>query len=149
MEECFYCRIIKSIIPSSIVYSDEKVMAILDAEPVNPGHVEIFPKTHITQLFELDEGTGALMFKIAMRIANALRQSTVKCEGINLLLADGKAASQHILHAHLHVIPRFTGDNFEIRVKSKFGLRRAIRLNKRQLDEIAKELRALLPQNQV
>jgi len=33
MEECFYCGIIKGIIPSSMVYSDEKVMAVLDAEP--------------------------------------------------------------------------------------------------------------------
>jgi histidine triad (HIT) family protein len=149
MEQCFYCGIIKGIIPSSIVYSDEKVVAVLDAEPVNPGHVEIFPKTHIAQLSDLDEETGALMFKTAMRIADALSQSSVKCEGINLLLADGKAASQHIMHVHLHVIPRFAGDNFEIGVKSKFGLKRTIRLNRIQLDKIANELRALLPQNQV
>jgi len=116
---------------------------------MNPGHVEIFPKIHIAQLSELDEETGALMFKIAMRIADALSQSSIKCQGINLLVADGKAASQHIMHVHLHVIPRFIGDNFKIGAKSRFGLKRTIRLNRIQLDEIAKELRVLLPQNQV
>ena len=131
--------------PASVVYSDEKVIAISDAEPVNLGHVEIFPKTHVTQLAELDEETGAHMFKTAMRIAKALRKSGVRCEGINLLLADGKDASQHMFHVHLHVIPRVKGDRFETKVRSRFGLRRKRWPDKRELDEIAEKIRANLP----
>jgi histidine triad (HIT) family protein len=141
MEECLYCRIIKGIIPASIVYSDEKVMAILDKEPVNPGHVEIFPKKHVAQLSELDQETGAHMFKIAMQIADALRRSGIKCEGANLLLADGKAAFQHVLHIHLHVIPRFAGDGFEIKVRRRFSLKRTRWPDDKELDEITKKIK--------
>jgi histidine triad (HIT) family protein len=132
------------MVPASVVYSDDKVMAVLDAEPVNVGHVEIFPKIHVVQLDELDEETGAHMFKTAMRVAKALRRSGVRCEGINLLLADGKAASQHVFHVHLHVIPRVKGDGFETRVRSRFGLKRAWRPDKRELDEAAEKIRANL-----
>ncbi len=36
----------------------------------------------------------------------------MRCEGVNLMLADGEAAFQEVLHVHLHVIPRFKGDGF-------------------------------------
>ena len=136
MEDCTFCRIIKGVAPASIAYSDEKVMAIMDIQPVNPGHVLIIPKIHATQLSELSEETGAHMFKIAMRIAEALRQSGTKCEGINLFLADGEAAFQDIFHVHLHVIPRFRGDGFEIKVGPNYGLKP----NTEELDKIAEKI---------
>ena len=131
--------------PASVVYSDDRVIAVLDAEPVNLGHVEIFPKIHVARLDDLDEETGAHMFRTAMRIAKALRRSGLRCEGINLLLADGRAASQHVFHVHLHVIPRVKGDGFETRVRPRFGLKRALRPDKRELDETAEKIRANLP----
>jgi len=80
------------------------------------------------------------MFKIAMRIAEALRQSGTKCEGINLFLADGKAAGQEIFHIHLHVIPRFRGDGFKIKVGPHYGLKP----HRKELDKIAQKIRAIL-----
>ena len=50
-----------------------------------------------------------------MRLADALRRSGVRCEGVNLFLADGEAAGQEVFHVHLHVIPRFPGDGFGFR----------------------------------
>lgn len=79
----------------------------MDIQPVNPGHVLIIPRAHAARLSELDDETGAHMFKIAMRISEALRRSGMKCEGINLFLVDGEAAFQEVFHVHLHVIPRF------------------------------------------
>ena len=137
MEDCTLCRIIKGVAPASTVYFDEKVMAIMDIQPVNSGHALIIPKIHAAQLSELDEETGAHMFKIAMRIAEALRQSDIKCEGINLFLADGEIAGQEIFHVHLHVIPRFRGDGFKIR----FGPNYSSRPEREELDRIGKKIR--------
>lgn len=39
--------------------------------------------------------------------------------GVNLFLADGEAAFQEVFHLHLHVIPRYSGDGFEIRARWK------------------------------
>ncbi len=44
----------------------------------------------------------------------ALRASGLRCEGVNLFLADGEAAFQEVVHVHLHVFPRYAGDGFTI-----------------------------------
>jgi len=137
MEDCTFCRIIKGVAPASIAYFDEKVIAIMDIQPVNPGHVLIIPKVHAGRLSELGEETGAHMFKIAMRIAEALRRSDIKCEGINLFLADGEAGGQDIFHVHLHVIPRFRGDDFKIRFGPNYGSRP----EREELDRIGEKIR--------
>jgi len=56
---------------------------------------------------------GMYVFKITMRVADAIRKSGLRCEGINLFLADGEP-QQEILHLHMHVIPRFQGDKLRI-----------------------------------
>lgn len=140
MKDCVFCQIVKGTAPASVVYTDERVMAIMDVQPVNPGHVLIIPKTHAARLSELDEETGGYMFKIAMRVAEALRQSCVKCEGINFFLADGEAAFQDVFHVHLHVIPRFRGDGFEIKVGHDYGSRP----DRRELDKIAERIREVM-----
>lgn len=137
MGDCVFCNIVNGVALASVVYADEKVMAIMDIQPVNPGHVLIIPKVHAAQLSELDKETGAHMFKIAVCIAEALRQSSIKCEGINLFLADGEAAFQEIFHVHLHVIPRFKGDGFEIKVGPYYG----IKPDRKELNRIAEKIR--------
>ena len=52
------------------------------------------------------------MFQVAQRLAAALRASGLRCEGVNLRLADGEVAGQEVFHVHLHVVPRHAGDGF-------------------------------------
>ena len=99
---------------SNIVFEDERVFAFMDTSPINPGHLLVIPKDHASSLEELDQETGAHMFRIGHRLAKALRRSSLRCEGVNLLLADGEAAFQEVFHTHLHVFPRFNGDSFRI-----------------------------------
>jgi len=140
MENCVFCRIVKGVAPASVVYSNEKVMALMDIQPVNQGHVLIIPKTHATYLSDLGEEIGSHMFKIAMRVSQALRESGVKCEGIDLFLADGEVAGQEIFHVHMHVIPRFKGDGFGIKFGSNYGARP----ERRELDSVAKKIKEKL-----
>lgn len=77
------------------------------------------------------------MFKVAMRVAEGIKKSGVKCEGINLLLSDGEAAFQEIFHVHLHVIPRFKSDDFGIRFGRHYGLRP----DRQNLEEVASKIR--------
>ncbi len=63
---------------------------------------------------DMDEETGVHLFRITQRTAAAKRASGVKCEGINLFLADGEAAFQEIFHLHMHVFPRYIGDPFKL-----------------------------------
>ncbi|HUR05941.1 MAG TPA: HIT domain-containing protein [Nonomuraea sp.] len=55
-------------------------------------------------------------WRIGHRLAGALRRSGLRCEGVNLFLADGEAAFQQVFHVHLHVFPRYDGDGFRLHV---------------------------------
>ncbi len=144
MNGCVFCSIVRGEAPASMVYADDKVMAFLDLQPVNSGHVLVIPKAHFAGLSELDAEIGAHMFKVALRVAEALRHSSIKCEGLNLLLADGEVAFQEIFHVHLHVIPRFRDDGFRL----KFGPNYGHKPTRRELDEVAEKIRAAMLQRE-
>ena len=112
--DCIFCAIVAGRSPASVVHDDGDTLAFLDIRPVTPGHLLIVPKRHATYLADLDEATGGRLFQIGMRLAIALRSTDLRCDGVNLFLADGVAAGQEVFHVHLHVIPRFQGDDFQI-----------------------------------
>ena len=101
--------------------------------PINRGHLLIAPKRHATNLAELPEETGALMFSLAQRLAARIRRSPIPADGVNLILADGAAAGQTVFHIHLHVIPRMIEDGFGLHG----GARAATRSD---LDQVARLL---------
>lgn len=135
MADCIFCAIAEGSAPRSTVYEDEVVVAFMDIAPINPGHTLIVPKKHRTYLADMDESTGAHLFRVAMRVAHAIRRSGLRCEGVNFFLADGAAAGQEVLHVHLHVLPRFEGDNF--RVQADW-----VEAPRGELDDVAARLRA-------
>jgi len=118
---CIFCRILAGQAPASLVYQDDHVAAFMDIRPVVEGHLLVVPKTHAACLAELDDAEGARMFAVGKRMAQALRRSGLRCEGVNLYLADGKAAGQTVFHMHLHVLPRYIGDG--LRLRSGLSLR--------------------------
>ena len=78
------------------------------------------------------------MFQAGLRVAAALRASGLRCEAVNLLLNDGAEAGQRVFHTHLHVIPRFVGDNSRLRrTEGDVPLRE-------ELEEVADKIRRAL-----
>ena len=140
MKDCVFCQIVAGAAPASVVYSDETILAFMDVLPVNPGHVLVIPKTHAARLPELEEEVGAQIFCVAMRISKSLARSSVRCEGVTLLLADGEAAFQEVPHVHLHVVPRFKGDGFGLKFGPKYGKRP----ERKELEAIASSIREAL-----
>ena len=136
MVDCIFCDIVANRVEASFIYRDSRVCAIMDIQPVNPGHVLVIPNKHAAYLSDLDEEIGAHMFRIANQIAKAIRKSEIKCEGINFFLADGEAAGQEIFHVHLHVFPRFCGDGFGL----KFGPEYFQQTNRSELNEVAEKM---------
>ena len=135
MRECIFCEVSSGRAPASVVYEDDLVMAIMTNQPVNPGHVMVIPKNHCANMRDLDEETGMHLFKITLRMEQAIRKSGVRCEGINLFLADGEAAFQEVFHLHMHVFPRFKGDPF------RFESDWSNKPYREELEEIARQIR--------
>jgi histidine triad (HIT) family protein len=139
--DCVFCQIIKGNPPDSLIYQDDKVVVFPTLEPVNPGHVLVVPKVHATYFADLEEETAGHIMKIAQKVASAIRISNVKCEGINIFVADGEAAGQELFHFHLHVYPRFKEDGFGFKYdKSKHF----VRMNRMEMEKIAEEIRSHL-----
>lgn len=111
---CTFCEILAGRLPSSELYRDDLVVAFLDIRPITTGHLLVVPRSHAAALADLPEPTGGAVFTAAQRMAAALRESGIRCEGINFFLADGTVAGQEVDHVHLHVLPRFAGDGFKL-----------------------------------
>ena len=112
----------------------------MDIRPVNPGHLLVIPIEHRPSLADIDADTAGHLMKVGHRLASAVRTSGIRCEGVNLFLADGKEAMQEVFHVHLHVIPRYAGDGFGLR----FGPDYDTLPPRSELDRIAASIRETL-----
>ena len=111
MTNCIFCKIIAGEIPAAKIYEDDLVLAFLDIGPINPGHTLVIPKEHHESSSTIPEETAGRMFHVGSRIGIALKRK-FEYDAFNLHLADGTAAGQVVMHAHLHVVPRGVEDGF-------------------------------------
>lgn len=140
MSTCIFCDILSGLAPASFVHHDDLCAAFMDIHPVNPGHVLVVPRYHAALLSELAEGEVGRILQVAQRVEIAMRSSGIKCEGINLFLADGRTAGQEVMHVHLHVIPRFHGDGHHLRFSPAYFRRPS----SAELEENAEAIRSQL-----
>jgi len=140
MSYCIFCEVLAGRAEGSFVYRDEVCSAFMDIHQPTAGKVLVVPNRHAASLAELPAETAGHMFQVAQRIAAALRRSGLPCEGINLFLADGRAAGQEVFHVHLHVLPRVAGDGIGLR----FGPGHARFPPRPELDRLAAQIRAHL-----
>ncbi len=103
------------------MFRDDLVTVFMDIHPINPGHLLVVPKVHASGLDDVPEDVCARMFIVGRQMNRALRQSGLRCEGVNLYLADGAVAGQDVFHSHLHVIPRFQGNSGRLRLQADFS----------------------------
>ena len=105
-----------------MVYRDDTVMAFMDIQPVNAGHVLVVPLAHAVSLLELDDETAGRLMAVGKRLAAAAKASGLRWEGFNLFLADGEAAGQDVFHVHLHMFPRYKGDGFGLQLPPHYHI---------------------------
>ncbi|RSD09128.1 HIT family protein [Amycolatopsis eburnea] len=135
--ECIFCAIATGRAPAAFVHEDDDFVAVADLRPVTTGHLLVLPRAHHADLASLPAETGGRLFAVAHTLAAALRRTDLPCEGINLYLADGKAAGQEIPHVHLHVIPRHADDGFVMNADWRVRSRE-------ELAEVAAKVKAAL-----
>ena len=117
---CVFCKIIAGEIPSYKVYEDENTLAILDINPVNPGHVLILPKKHMANIEEADEQTLCRIMKIVKKIGESLKNN-LAVAGYNVLENNDSVAGQIIPHLHFHITPRTKNDGLKLWPQKKYG----------------------------
>ena len=109
-DNCIFCKIAAGEIPSHTLYEDDDFKVIFDLGPATKGHALIIPKEHADNLFELDDEVAAKVLVLAKKIATKMKDA-FKCDGLNIVQNNGECAGQSVNHFHMHIIPRYEGDN--------------------------------------
>ena len=97
-----------------ILLQNDFAISTRDAFPVSKGHSLVIPKRHISSIFDATEDELIHIFKLVAE-TRALLNDQYKPQGLNVGINDGVAAGQTVMHVHLHLIPRYQGDQSDPR----------------------------------
>lgn len=100
------------ILQKDILYKDDVVMVFVASYFIegSEGHLIVVPTQHYENIYDLPDVIGAQIFSKAKEYALKMK-SAYGCDGVNLLQNNEPAAGQHAFHYHLHLFPRYEGDN--------------------------------------
>lgn len=85
----------------------------------NPGHVIIIPNKHIENVYDMPEEIGHKIFDFSKKVVVALKE-TYGCDGTSVRQHNEPAGNQDVWHYHLHVFPRYEGDNLYLNHKDTY-----------------------------
>jgi histidine triad (HIT) family protein len=94
-------------------FEDADVVAFMDIQPVNAGHVLVAPRAHFESLEDIPHQLAMHLWEVAMELAPVVKQ-VAGAAGLNIVVNSGAAAGQDVFHYHVHVIPRRPGDGFDV-----------------------------------
>jgi len=94
-----FSKIIQRELPAYIVAEDERNMAILDINPLEQGHVLVFPKVEVDKIYDLsmDDYAALMLFsqQVSLQLQMAFPDKRIAMAVIGLEVA----------HAHIHLLP--------------------------------------------
>ena len=106
---CIFCKIANKEVESNIVYESNNIVAFLDVDPINEGHILVVPKEHYLDIEELPIKLLNEIMELSQRIVKALKE-TYKPDGYSIMQNGGKF--NEIGHFHFHIFPRYQNDGF-------------------------------------
>ena len=116
---CPFCLLLRGIknehvvsVPADIFYRDRDVSAFISSHqwPHNHGHALVIPNLHFENIYDLPPELGANIHQVAQKIALAMK-ALYRCDGVSTRQHNEPAGDQDVWHYHLHVFPRYAGDN--------------------------------------
>ena len=100
MPDCVFCKKLPKVLENDLAY------ALYDIKPVSKGHMLFVPKRHHPTIFESTPQEIQAVFDLIKK-AVAILQKEHNPDGFNVAANCGEAAGQIVMHAHLHLIPRY------------------------------------------
>jgi histidine triad (HIT) family protein len=111
--DCIFCKIAAGELSATIVGEDERTISFMDIAPATRGHALVIPRAHSADLLEVEPDDLAAVAQTAKLLAGRQKQK-LGADGVNLLNACGAVAFQTVFHFHVHVIPRYQGDDLRL-----------------------------------
>jgi histidine triad (HIT) family protein len=106
VSDCIFCAIVSGERPAEVVFEDELTLAFMDAFPFTDGHTLVIPKRHAADIYELEQPDADAVWRATLHLAHGIR-TAIAPPGLSIRQANGRVADQHILHFHIHLIPRY------------------------------------------
>jgi histidine triad (HIT) family protein len=115
--DCPFCRIISSDFgpilsrPEDVVLRAAGATAFVNIAwwPRNPGAVIVIPNAHFENLYDLPDDAALAVHQAARTVALAMKRA-YGCDGTSTRQHNEPAGNQEVWHYHLHVFPRYHGD---------------------------------------
>lgn len=108
MSDCIFCKNIPRVMENDLVY------AAYDIHPMTKGHTLIIPKRHFEQVFDATPQESHAIKDLLSQMKDAITKEHAP-DGFNIMINCGSAAGQVVMHAHIHLIPRYNGQVLHIR----------------------------------
>lgn len=111
--ECFVCDVVAGQPGDSVVVTEnEHALAIVSRRvwASGPGHALVVPRSHYENLYDLEDPAALDIHRLTRRIAIALKQA-FDCDGTSTRQHNEPAGNQDLWHLHVHVFPRYEGDD--------------------------------------
>ena len=102
---CPFC----TLPPDRLLATRATAIAIRDAFPISPGHTLIIPRRHVASFFDITDAERADLMAL-LSAARADIDREFHPAGYNIGINDGASAGQTVPHLHIHLIPRYAGD---------------------------------------
>ena len=105
---------------TDVVWRDSVVTAFINSAfwPANPGAVVVIPNEHYENIYDIPDDILAAVQVAGKRIALALK-AAYACDGTSFRQHNEPAGSQDVWHYHLHVFPRYHGDELYLRGRER------------------------------
>ena len=115
--DCPFCRLQRGVHnehnrPEDVVAVTGLAFARISPKwwPANDGAVLVVPRPHHENLYDLPAEVGHAVWDLTQRVAVAMR-SAYDCDGISTRQHNEPAGNQDAWHYHVHVFPRYPGDD--------------------------------------
>ncbi|MEH1127800.1 HIT family protein [Micromonospora sp. CPCC 206061] len=107
--ECPFCAAAGGQPATQVLYETPDVLALFPLGPATLGHTLVLPRRHVPDLWALSATDARPLTEAVLRVAHAVREA-LHPDGLNVITSAGRAASQTVMHLHVHVVPRWEGD---------------------------------------
>lgn len=95
-------KIIAREIPATIVFENDRIIAIEDIDPKAPVHILIIPKKPIPTIMDAEISDQNLLGELILTAKTIAAQKNLT--GYKLSFNVGKEGGQEVFHVHLHLL---------------------------------------------
>ncbi|MFL0583897.1 HIT family protein [Solibacillus silvestris] len=104
---CIFCVGIET---KQILIQTDNFKVVLDIDPIQSGHLLIISKQHFMDIRELSDSALMELFKLQKQIINVY-ETHFSIDGLTIIQNNG-AIMDEGTHFHIHIVPRYKGDEF-------------------------------------